>query len=52
VKHYVEAGLTNRLTDSDDGANLQCKQESLGIIPEGKRRIYLPWPLLMDGLLA
>jgi len=51
VKEYAEAGLTNRLTDPDDRANLQRKRESQGIIPGGKE-IFLPWPLLMDGLLA
>jgi len=47
VKEYVEAGLTNRLTDPDDGANLQRKQESLGIIPGGKEN--LPSLAPVDG---
>ena len=39
VKAYVEAGLTNRLTDPDDGANLQRKRESLSIVPGGKENL-------------
>ena len=50
VKEYVEAGLTNRLTDPDDGANLQRKRESLGIIPGGKEN--LPSLAPVDGWSA